>query len=336
MFGNEGYRDFKRRLRGETDVDPLEYDVLPERLRTQMWYVIDGLIGPYEIPWPPGDPRGWLQPPPASNETWSRLYDQMVREFGVPGVGGGSRDLRENCFNLILHGEDIDQVLFAVRVALNLVKERTDELDAKIEQMRGMALRSGDLPQYLNSVSLAEGIRELNSRFLENRVGYQYDNGQMLRVDSEISHSEVVRPALQLLSAPHFSAANGEYLRAYEHYRNGRYSEAIVEAEKAFESTMKVICDRRAWPYPPGATAVQLVQVCFAEELIPQMMQSHFGALRSTLESGVPTVRNRLAGHGAGSQPTEVPAYIANYVLHLAAANIVFLVQADLAKPRRR
>ena len=49
-------------------------------------------------------------------------------------------------------------------------------------------------------------------------------------------------------------------------------------------------------------------------------------------ESGAPTVRNKEAGHGQGSEPVNVPEYLAAYVLHLTASNIVLLVEAYKAK----
>ena len=58
-------------------------------------------------------------------------------------------------------------------------------------------------------------------------------------------------------------------------------------------------------------------------------MQSHFTGLRSTLESGVPTVRNKLSGHGQGAEEINVPDYIAAYALHLTASNILLLAKAD-------
>jgi hypothetical protein len=72
-----------------------------------------------------------------------------------------------------------------------------------------------------------------------------------------------------------------------------------------------------------------LIQVCFDNGLIPAFWQSHFAALRSLLEGGVPTARNRLGGHGQGSAVVEVPAHIVAYVLHMTAASIVFLVETE-------
>ena len=43
-------------------------------------------------------------------------------------------------------------------------------------------------------------IEELNGRFKEHGVDYQYKNGQIISVNPQLIHAEVVRPALQLLS----------------------------------------------------------------------------------------------------------------------------------------
>jgi hypothetical protein len=67
----------------------------------------------------------------------------------------------------------------------------------------------------------------------------------------------------------------------------------------------------------------------FSKGLIPSYLQTHFGALRATLDSGVPTIRNREGGHGSGEKPNEVPEYLAAYELHLTASAIVFLIRAN-------
>jgi hypothetical protein len=69
--------------------------------------------------------------------------------------------------------------------------------------------------------------------------------------------------------------------------------------------------------------------VCFDKELIPSFMQSQFDGLRAVLEGGVPTLRNKMGGHGQGEVPVPVPAYFASYMLHLTATTILFLVEAN-------
>lgn len=92
---------------------------------------------------------------------------------------------------------------------------------------------------------------------------------------------------------------------------------------------MKTICDKRKWSYPKGASAKTLIDVCLRNKLIPAFWQGHYSSLRSLLESGVPTGRNRLSGHGQGRVPVTVPGHLASYMLHMTAAAIAFLAEAD-------
>ena len=148
-------------------------------------------------------------------------------------------------------------------------------------------------------------------------------------------HAEVVKPALKLLDQQKYAGAQQEFLRAHEHYRTGNAKEAINECLKAFESVMKSICDDRGWPYGDGATARGLIKVCFDNQIVPSFWQSHFSSLRSLLESGVPTARNKESGHGQGAAPTNVPMHLVGYALHMTAATIVFLAEADAGQGNR-
>ena len=42
-------------------------------------------------------------------------------------------------------------------------------------------------------------------------------------------------------------------------------------------------------------------------------------------------MRNEVAAHGQGPTPRETPEYVAAFALHLAAAKILFLVEAHQA-----
>ena len=56
-------------------------------------------------------------------------------------------------------------------------------------------------------------------------------------------------------------------------------------------------------------------------------MLSHLTAVRTTLQSGLPVVRNKNAGHGQGSSVINIPDEFVEYALDLAATNIVLLVR---------
>ena len=125
-------------------------------------------------------------------------------------------------------------------------------------------------------------------------------------------------------------------MKAHEHYRKGNHEEALSEALKAFESTLKSICTKRNWRHPTNATSSGLIDTCIKNDLIPSFWLSQMGGLRTLLESGVPTARNRLGGHGQGATVRNVPSHIVAYVLHMTAASIVFVAEAEASAERIR
>jgi hypothetical protein len=52
-----------------------------------------------------------------------------------------------------------------------------------------------------------EAIADLNHRFLEHGVGYQYASGKIIRYDSQFLHAQVVKPALDLLQDKRYQGA---------------------------------------------------------------------------------------------------------------------------------
>ncbi|MEY4576134.1 MAG: hypothetical protein RL701_837 [Pseudomonadota bacterium] len=73
-----------------------------------------------------------------------------------------------------------------------------------------------------------EAIAEVNHRFRES--GYEYAAGKLVRVDSQVLHADVVKPAFALLSERGSSRPNAEFLTAYEHMRHGHLEAAAVDA----------------------------------------------------------------------------------------------------------
>ncbi|MFN6529955.1 STM4504/CBY_0614 family protein [Nostoc sp. ChiSLP03a] len=293
-------------LMGEVP-DVYQYEDIPTPLRVQIVHIMSDALGEQE-----------------NQETlnmYKFIHDTLCREYGkfslIPKINLHLIDYIEDVRNFILQNEDINQVLDVVELSFKVIdifyrEEDTTELTE---------------PQIIPD----DAIEELNYRFREHGVGYQYESGEIIRVDSQIIHSQTVKPVLHLLSDSRFQGANEEFLKAHEHYRHGRYKECLNECLKAFESTMKTICDIQGWTYQPGDTAKNLINLCFQNNLIPTYLQTQVTSLKSSLESGVPTMRNKNAGHGQGSQPLTVPQYFAAYQLHMTASTILFLLEAEKA-----
>jgi hypothetical protein len=292
-----------------------KYDYLPEPFRVQVIHIWRSAIGAFVEP----SPFGWEDDHPISNSYWTLIHNTLIRERGVFKLADGSNPA-VRCRRYLME-QSVDGALDIIELSFRLIDRVARNLEAYEKENAGITQDADD------------AIRELNYRFNEHHIGYQFIEGEIVRVDSQYIHAEAVKPAFSLLNDLGFKGPSEEFLKAHEFYRKGDSKEAINWALKAFESTMKSICDARKWPYPASATAKPLVEMLFVKGLIPQPMQNHFAALRSTLEAGLPTLRNKTSGHGQGAIPTIVPDYMAAYALHLSATNIVFLVEAHKGQP---
>ncbi|MEH2319459.1 STM4504/CBY_0614 family protein [Nostoc sp.] len=295
------YSKRQKRLMGEF-LDVYRYDYISKQLRVQIIHILNDAIGEHRN----------LQ----TIQSFQNIHDILCREHGKLWLKEIlSNGYIQDVFDFMLETKVIEEILDVVELSFELIDR---------------AYRDDSLRCITKSkITPDEAIKELNYRFREHGVGYQYESGEIIRVDSQIIHAEAVKPVLELLSDTRFQGANEEFLKAHEHYRHGRYKECLVECLKSFESTMKTICDIRGWIYQPGDTAKNLINVCFQNNLIQPYLQTQFTSLKSNLESGVPTMRNKNAGHGQGSQPLTVPQYFAAYQLHLTASTILFLLEAD-------
>jgi hypothetical protein len=298
----------QKRLRGEVP-DVYQYDDIPSPLRVQIALIMNDAMGNHRSE--------------KKLKSFQFIHDTLCREYGKFSLSeeASYRGIKyiEDDYIFMLENNDVEQVIDVVELGFKWIDSYY-----RMEEIGYVTLPK---------ITPNEAIDELNARFREHGVGYQYESGNIIRVDSQIIHSEAVKPVLHLLSDDRFQGANEEFLRAHEHYRHGRYKECLNDCLKAFESTMKTICDKQLWSYQPGDTAKKLINVCFQNQLIPTYLQDQFSSLRQSFESGVPTVRNKLGGHGQGSQPISVPQYFAAYQLHMTAITILFLVEAEKALP---
>lgn len=169
-------------------------------------------------------------------------------------------------------------------------------------------------------------INELNIRLKQHNLGYEFVGREIIVKSNAMTHKEIVKPALKLLTDEKFRGAEEEYLAAFEHFRNGQNKDAILNAEKAFESVMKIICQELGYAFNSKRdTAQKLIQILEDNRFYPSYMNDHMTAIRKTLESGAPVLRNKEAGHGQGPEVEIVGDEYVEYVLNLVATNMVFL-----------
>lgn len=290
-------------LRGELP-DVYQYENISEKLRVQVVHIWRDAFGS----------RGGRDN--KIDETFEEIHDALCREYGFFKLQKSDDSYFDAVAKFMLESKETDKVLDVIELTFQAV-------DIKVRNNVSWY----DYP--LRKIKPDEAIDELNCRFRENGIGYQYESGEIIKVDSQILHAEVVRPVLAFLRDKTYKGANEEFLKAHEHYRKGNYKECLNECLKSFESTMKAICNKRRWAYNPNDNASKLIEICLSHNLVPNFSQAQLTSLRSTLESGIPTVRNKLSGHGQGVQHIAVSPSIASYMLHLTATTILFLVESD-------
>jgi hypothetical protein len=313
------YSKRKNRIEKGSQPEVYQYDELPFAFRRQVVHIWHDAVGVYRL-----FMRDYL--PHENYQLWWGIHNLLAREMGLFELSPGlTPDPFEKCKNFLLNeGTPIDHLLDLIELTFRVIDETIREDFEQHPNYRELNV----------SQSPDDAINELNHRFREHAIGYQFEGGQIIRVDSKFVHAEVVVPALGLLSDSNFAGPEQEFRSAHEHYRRQEYKDAIVDALNSFESTIKSICDIRGWNYSKTASARDLIKVIFDNQLIPQYLENHFSGLRQVLETGVPTVRNKTSGHGQGATPTNVPEHFAAYVLHLTASNIVMLIEAHKALPQ--
>lgn len=304
------YSKRQKETRGETQ-DVYIYDVIPEILRVQIVYIWDDSLGSKDL--------YYCHEQMHVREVYECIANVLRKERGVFILPPSSKyeriDYRDEIIEYFLHEQDIDKVLDTIELSFKLIDLRVRDFHYQYRQ---------DADEIAN-----QAICDLNTRFKEHGVGYSFEDKQIIRIDSQFTHVEVVRPALKLLKKPEYAGSQNEFLNACEHYRHGRKKDVLDDCLKALESLMKSICKKRGWAYHANATASPLIKICLTNKLIPLFLQSKLESLQSLLESGIPTIRNKMSGHGQGDEVVEVPDCIVAYALHETASILILFDQAE-------
>lgn len=187
----------------------------------------------------------------------------------------------------------------------------------------------------INTLFLADNLPYTLTPFVwEDRPQMLYGNERMasvitaypqvIRRDDEVTHIWAVEPTLALLRDKSFTSANKEFIEALDDYRKGDYGDCLTKCGSSFESTMKIICDRKNWPYKQTDTAGPLIKHI--------LQHSHLdAAIFEQLSINIATIRNKLSkSHGSGVQQKNIPQHVAKYAINATAAAILLIVEECL------
>lgn len=300
----------QKALRGEVP-DIFIFDDIPQTLRVQIVHIIRDTIG---------IDKGMYNTPSQPKEAYKFIHESLCREYGLFTLIDQYSSDQENVLNYFLQTKDYEKAIDIIEFCFKYIDRVIAENYQRYIYSTTVKLKPDD------------AIEELNNRFKYHGIGYQFDGGEIIKVDSTYVHSEITKPTISLLWNKKFQGANEEYLKAHEHYRHGQNKECLSDCLKAFESTMKIICKEKKWAFSPTDTSKKLIQICFQNNLIPSFTQNQFTSLQNLLESGIPTIRNKLGGHGQGQTPQKVDDEMTRYGLNLTGTNIIFLIEQSGVK----
>ena len=300
-----GYATRKREAEQSGVADVYVYDALPAFLRRQLALIFTSCFGP------------GLQNYGGNNESvWDFLANTMYREVESFEIKASRISNHDKCLSYLTNSTDVPGVLEFVELCCRLMEMRYAKMPEHQRALYGVTQDATD------------GLEEINVRFRQNLVGYQYISDEIVRVDSEFMHSEVVKTALSLLQGPIFEDANNEFRKAHSYYLAGDIRDCNTAALRSMESALKAICHARDWPFDAGASVERLIVTVRQHNLFPDYLSGSFDQLIGAMKGGLPKVRDKQGGHAGAPQDAPVPEYIGGYALHLAASNIVLLTKA--------
>lgn len=287
------------------------YDKFTDKLLNQVMFITDDIFHKYNYPDLMNSPE---------IDVYADIKASLCREHGLNYLYSVFSSPREDIYSWLKKSKKIDNFLDFIELSFNFVE--TFISGGYFTDRQGGRMSDS---------SFQEAVEELNHRFKCERVGYQYTDSIIIKVDSEFIHSEVVKPMLRLLNeSGGYDGAIEEFLSAHENYRHGENKDCINDCLKSFESLMKSIHLKRGWDFnDKKATSKDLIAGILSNELIPSYLQQQFISLRSMLESGVPTIRNKVSSHGQGENVTTVEDHLCSYMLNITASNLLFLAECE-------
>ena len=204
------------------------YNSFPQPFRNQVFYILEDVLSPYST---------------FDENLWDIFEEQFCREKGLKGMGYKKPSKGYGKSSIEKYFEDSSDIDF-----LDSIDFFFHLIDKKLRTLKPQYKYDYDADTAVN-----DAIMELNYRFKQHNLGYEFIDSQIITIDSTLLHETVVKPALKLLFEEGFEGSEDEIREAYEKRRKGDNKNAILEAGKAFESTMKTICEKPKFWLSSGA-----------------------------------------------------------------------------------
>lgn len=291
--------------------DVYVYNQISEKVKIQIYHQAQRII-----------PRPFIDT--VSMNMFHSILNELTFKYGVLNESSIIRTPYQKIFK--------DQELsdYESKVFFIMIKSAKDEFLVTLDIIE---LISRHIPKFYDEDVSKNLDAAFNAVFHKNGIGYELINSTLISKDNEVIHSEIVRPSLQFLSQLEYAGANIEITDAYESFKENRFNDSIICAGKAFESTMRIIIQKKGWSLYSSrsnltlknATASILIETIKREGKLEMYSSMSLEGLQKNLQA-LASIRNFHA-HGNGNEVSVVEKSYCEFALNTAATNIMFLIK---------
>lgn len=250
-------------------------------------------------------------------ESWTRLYQGLSEAYGRSPLV----TLREMNRRVQSQADFGPERQLGAHLMICADIEVMDFI-AGVFQVSASMLEASSRRSTFRRVGAGDEAEELgaliNRIFEEEGVGYRWLAGQIVRFDEPVTHDLAIEPAVELLRDGQFGEANDEFSAALDAYRDGRWRDAITNANAAFESVLKVRTGKS------GLTAGPLIRAAREQGVIPKYLGGAVENLEKLMHAA-PATRGAEAAHGQGDRPSEADQHLAQLIVSVVASFILFV-----------
>lgn len=285
----------------------LIFDKLSDGVRIQINYLINNFFNYNHIE-AYADENIWT----AIQKILKQEHKKESLTHGLHSIFGGYISPSAEVMEYIKNEQNLDYVLDAIELVFRVINNMEYHLRESGYNTRNYPPESA--------------ISDLNTRFKENCIGYKFENDIIIKIDNEFLYSTITKDVMIFLTGSDYVNVNEEYINAHKHFRDGNHKDCIVNCCKAFESTMKVICQKKKYAYSQTDTAKTLIDILYNNKFIPDYLKNQLAGLRAVLTDGVSVIRNQTSGHGAGAASISVDESLCAYALNITGSTIKFFI----------
>lgn len=174
---------------------------------------------------------------------------------------------------------------------------------------------------------------EINKVLREQDIPWILVDGRLVKIDPKQLEQDLKLKTLGEMkelkdACPLYQGAYDELRKAIDFLGRGDYAEAVINAEKSYESVLKVILGSESETEAANGLTKRLLEagkLSLPVGLKPEVLQS------SVLMS-LPIIRNKAAAHGSGATGREMSGPMANLAVNLACALDTYLIQETTGK----